>query len=233
MLDRDTYMSLWYKHGVLREGERLKVYADSLGKPTVGIGHLVVPSDNLKLGDKITKEQSRKLFIADSAKAERAALKQIKEMKLDQIDGANEFMCALISVNFQLGTNWNKKFTNTYAAIVRGDYAQAVHNIKKSLWHKQTPVRTNDFIAAIDALPEKEDNHHKKERPLHQTRTVKGSSIAATSLIASEVISETKDQIEPLIAYADYLQAAFVILALLGIGLTLYARVDDRKKGFR
>ena len=36
------------------EGYRKTVYPDSLGIPTVGIGHKVVPSDNLKLGDQIT-----------------------------------------------------------------------------------------------------------------------------------------------------------------------------------
>ena len=35
----------------LREGKRLDVYRDSRKKLTVGIGHLIVPADKLKLGD--------------------------------------------------------------------------------------------------------------------------------------------------------------------------------------
>lgn len=39
------------------EGEKLTVYRDSRGLPTVGVGHLVLPIDNLKVGDTITQDQ--------------------------------------------------------------------------------------------------------------------------------------------------------------------------------
>ena len=39
-----------------REGRRNDVYKDSLGKLTVGIGHLVVPSDHLNFGERISDE---------------------------------------------------------------------------------------------------------------------------------------------------------------------------------
>jgi len=57
----------------LREGRETTVYLDSLGKPTVGIGHLVLPEDNLKVGDTITDEQVDALFKKDGAAAMAAA----------------------------------------------------------------------------------------------------------------------------------------------------------------
>jgi lysozyme len=39
------------------EGEEKTVYKDSTGKDTVGVGHLVLPEDNLSEGDEITPEQ--------------------------------------------------------------------------------------------------------------------------------------------------------------------------------
>jgi GH24 family phage-related lysozyme (muramidase) len=45
-----------------REGVRLVVYLDSLRKPTVGIGHLVIPADKLNVGDKITSQQVSAFF---------------------------------------------------------------------------------------------------------------------------------------------------------------------------
>lgn len=232
MLNRTYYLNKWYAHGREREGEKLTVYLDTVDIPTVGIGHRVLKRDKLKVGDKITKKRSQEFFMQDTRIAEKAALKQIKEMGLEDIPGANDFMVALISVNFQLGIDWYKKFYSTYPAIVRGNYAQAIHNLKKSKWYKQTPVRVKDFIAALKALPEK-DSHLDETRPLRKTRTMQGGALATTSLIASETVTEVKDQIEPLVPYAEYLQTAFVILALVGIVLTIYARVDDRKRGLR
>ncbi len=49
------------------EREILRVYDDGYGFPTVGVGHLVKPGDGLKLGDRITKEQSNAFFAKDLA----------------------------------------------------------------------------------------------------------------------------------------------------------------------
>ncbi len=53
-----------------REGIRLRVYRDSKGLPTVGVGHLVTKADGLKVGDKITQAQCDAFLEADLAKAE-------------------------------------------------------------------------------------------------------------------------------------------------------------------
>lgn len=213
----------WYKHAILREGEVLKVYKDSLGKPTGGIGHLILPEDNLKVGDKISKELSMEWFKKDSAKARAAAEKQAKEIGAHQYDW---FIVALISVNFQLGTQWRNKFKNTWDMIAFGDYDGAIKALRKSLWYKQTPVRVEDFINALEKL--RDINN----RPLAQSRTIQGGAVAAASVLGQEA-AVVAEQIEPLADYSDTIRTVFVVLTVIGILIMLYARVDDRKNGKR
>lgn len=76
-----------------------------------------------------------------------------------------------------------------------------------------------------------------KKKPLAQTRTIKGQQVAAAATVGGAVvdhlskIADAKDQLEPLVAYSDWIKYAFLALALLGIGITVWARFDDRRKG--
>ena len=135
----------------LREGYRLDVYLDTRKRPTVGIGHLVVAADKLKVGDKIDSARASKFFQADSAKAVSAARAQASKAG---IKDAN-FIIYLASVNFQLGTDWNRKFKKTWDLIMKGDYKGAAAEAQKSSWNSQTPVRVKDFQQALMKLPQK------------------------------------------------------------------------------
>lgn len=138
-------MSIWRKHALVREGKRIMVYKDSLGKLTVGIGHLVLKKDKLNLGDIITNEQVYDLFENDSMDALAVSVKQAKELKRFNAD----FLASLISVNFQLG-DFAKKFTTSYPLLKQGKSLQVKENLLKSAWYKQTPRRVYDFIEAIE-----------------------------------------------------------------------------------
>ena len=63
--DQDFATTAFYDYIKMREGYRLKVYKDTKGNDTVGIGHCTVPADNLKLGDKITPDQVQQFFVYD------------------------------------------------------------------------------------------------------------------------------------------------------------------------
>jgi len=136
------------RHLLVREGKRNVVYRDSLGKPTVGVGHLVLPGDNLKVGDTITDAQVQAFLDQDAQAAWAAANRQAAEAGVT--DGC--FTVALASVNFQLGTGWTKKFPNTWALIKAGKYNEAATELSGSLWAKQTPVRVQDFQKALRDL---------------------------------------------------------------------------------
>jgi GH24 family phage-related lysozyme (muramidase) len=132
---------------IKEEGYRNTVYLDNLGKPTVGIGHLVKFSDGLKVGDIITDARVEELFQQDSMKAIDAAFSQARAMGKE---GNLEFVEALAHVNFQLGTNWNSKFYETYPLLLEGNWQQAIQNLRVSLWASQTPRRVANFTAAIE-----------------------------------------------------------------------------------
>jgi GH24 family phage-related lysozyme (muramidase) len=134
----------------MREGVRTKVYLDSLKKPTVGIGHLVVPADNLKVGDEITDRQVSEFFRKDSAKAVAAAKTQAAKAGIKD----PSFLVYLGSVNFQLGTRWYLVFKTAWKLIVARKYEDAAKSLEKTKWFRQTPIRVKDFQKALRNLPQ-------------------------------------------------------------------------------
>lgn len=78
------------------------------------------------------------------------------------------------------------------------------------------------------------------ERSLQQTRTVKGGKVAAAGTIAAgaigavqETVGQTQDAIVGLVPYLDAAKWALLAITLIGIGVMLWARIDDRRKGLR
>ena len=133
----------------LREGRRNDVYLDTLNKPTVGIGHLVVPGDNLEVGDVITDAQVSAFLQKDGAASLSAARSQAAEAGITD----TAFLPYLASVNFQLGTAWTGTFPNTWRMIVDGHYEDAAKALDGTKWAQQTPVRVKDFQGALRKLP--------------------------------------------------------------------------------
>lgn len=149
-------------HLRLREGDRERVYLDSLGKLTCGVGHLLTSGEveeypwGVIVPEDIRNEWLRK----DCDVAIEAARRQVKELGL--VGSAREIMLnALVSVNFQLGTSWRRKFPGAWRAMCNGEWDKAIDNLKwvnpakkdrKSLWFQQTPVRVFDFIKAISGV---------------------------------------------------------------------------------
>ncbi|MFT3690853.1 hypothetical protein [Paenirhodobacter sp.] len=48
-----------------------------------------------------------------------------------------------------------------------------------------------------------------------------------------DALAEAQGSVQPMIAHLDTLRWAFVALALAGIAVTIYARLDDWKRGRR
>tara|TARA_R100001509_G_C4884359_1_gene221451 strand:- start:4169 stop:6106 length:1938 start_codon:yes stop_codon:yes gene_type:complete len=133
-----------------REGFRNKVYLDSLGKPTAGVGHLLTEEENktYKVGDVIPDNILDNWLKQDALKAWNAALQQSKDLNVTDLD----FIDALASVNFQLGTGWFKIHKNTWKFLKDKRYEEAAKEAADSTWFKQTPVRVKDFQKAIRSL---------------------------------------------------------------------------------
>ncbi|MBV7266758.1 lysozyme [Erythrobacter ani] len=80
------------------EGVRYDVYRDVAGYPTVGVGHLVLPEDNLGMGDTISHERALQLLETDIGKAEEVVQRLIGDLAINQ----HEFD-ALVDLAFNVG----------------------------------------------------------------------------------------------------------------------------------
>ena len=97
-------------------------------------------------------------------------------------------------------------------------------------WGEPFPARASSF--APDQAPAREH--------LAESRTLKGSGAAGIGAIGAagvevvqSALAEAQDAIMPLMPYLDGLRWIFVALALAGIAVTIYARLDDWKRGRR
>jgi GH24 family phage-related lysozyme (muramidase) len=139
-----------------REGYETKVYTDTSGYLTAGMGHKLTGDDLIKYkeGDEIPEEILLQWQKDDINTAWNAASMQASELGIED----DSFKEALTSVNFQLGQNWHKKFPKAYNALKEGDYEKAMYEIEHnskgeaSAWKAETPVRVQDFRNAIQGL---------------------------------------------------------------------------------
>ena len=98
---------------------RLTVYRDVAGYPTVGIGHLVLPEDGLRVGDRITREQAMAFLRSDLKKAEESVVKVVGDLKLYQ----HEFDALVdLAYNVGEGTLSPEKSPALNRAIAAADY---------------------------------------------------------------------------------------------------------------
>ena len=138
-----------------REGFRDDVYLDSLGKPTVGYGHLLGSEYADKVGTTpFTQDELDSFFREDRETAESAAKRNVGEDTWNKLNKRQK--ATLSSMAFQLGEAGQKKFKNMIKAIQNDDYREAAKQALtgskggKSKWLKQTPVRALDLAEAFD-----------------------------------------------------------------------------------
>ena len=97
-------------------------------------------------------------------------------------------------------------------------------------WGERFPKRASAF--AEETPPARE--------VLAESRTLKGGGAAGVATIgaagvevAQEVLAETQGAILPLVPYLDTLRWLFIAVALAGIAVAIYARLDDWRRGRR
>lgn len=101
------------------EGVRYDVYKDVAGYPTVGVGHLVLPRDGLRVGDTISHEQALEFLEKDLRIAERGVRRLVGDLPINQ----HEFD-ALVDLVFNVGegTVSPENSPRLNEAIAAGDY---------------------------------------------------------------------------------------------------------------
>ena len=101
------------------EGIRYTVYRDVAGYPTVGVGHLVLPKDRLRVGDRISQHRAMQFLEQDIAHAERGVRNLVGDLELYQ----HEFDALLDLVfNVGIGNVSESRSPRLNAAIDAGDY---------------------------------------------------------------------------------------------------------------
>ena len=128
------------------EGCKYIIYKDSRGNNSVGIGHLLLPTDKVK---KVYSEKDvRDFFNKDVAAAEIIARKQFTNF--DSLsDDAKEIV---VSLAFNLGSGGLSKFKNFKAAIVSKDFTRAAKELKDSNWYKQVGLRGKKYVMILNNM---------------------------------------------------------------------------------
>ena len=122
------------------EGFVAKVYLDSLGKATIGYGHLLTEEDDFVEGVIYDKDILEAIFDKDFDKA-----KQGMEELVGTLDIAMAAKGIIIEMVFQLGKTGVSKFKNMFAALNEFDYTRAAEEMLNSHWYRQTPSRCEEL----------------------------------------------------------------------------------------
>ena len=144
-MNMDRLMESVKKH----EGYRNKVYLDTLGKRTVGVGHLCVEDfweDDKEYDEKFLMEILQK----DLQQAIRGARSLMEEHGCADIDEKAEEL--LIEMVFQLGMTGVSKFKNMWKALAEKNYIGASYEMLDSRWAKQTPNRAKAMAKTMKEI---------------------------------------------------------------------------------
>ena len=130
------------------EGFRNKVYKDTLGKRTIGYGHLCV-EDWWEDDKEYTQAELERIFDKDFDKAKEGASKLYEGCEInDTAKGV------IIEMVFQLGTTGVSKFKNMWKALKETppNYSVAKIEMLDSRWAKQTPNRAKELSNTIGGI---------------------------------------------------------------------------------
>ena len=142
-------MSRLLKSVKKHEGYRNKVYLDTLGKRTVGVGHLCV--EDFWEDD---KEYEEKFLMTILEHDLESAIKSAKELIadhgcMDMDEVAEEIIIEMV---FQLGKTGVSKFKNMWKALSGLDYTTAAMEMLDSRWAKQTKNRAEAMSAEMAGI---------------------------------------------------------------------------------
>ena len=133
----------------LHEGVRTQMYLDSLGKATIGIGHLIKPHERERYaeGVEISMDEVEELFEMDLIRAAAGAESLIKECIGHDLPPHIEEV--ILEMVYQLGTQGVRNFKKFWKALRIKDWKTAASEMKDSRWHKQTTKRCESLAEIV------------------------------------------------------------------------------------
>lgn len=142
------------------EGLRLKVYWDTEGYPTIGIGHLILSQttrDMTVINNALSKQVGRTVTgnpgTIDMDEASALFKKDLSSMQSEiksnstvgpvyaKMNGSRKL--ALENMSFQMGVGGVAKFTKMLSAMFIGDWKTAYTEARNSVWYSQTKGRAS------------------------------------------------------------------------------------------
>lgn len=142
------------------EGLRLKVYWDTEGFPTIGIGHLIVAEttrDMTRINSILSKQIGRTVTgnpgTIDMDEASALFKNDLEDMQASIIRNATvgpvwakmngSRRLAIENMCFQMGVGGVAKFQRMLAAMFIGDWKSAYNEARNSVWYSQTKGRAS------------------------------------------------------------------------------------------
>lgn len=133
------------------EGVKYEIYLDHLGKPTFGIGHLIIEEDQeygQPVGTFVNESRVNECFENDV----QTVLRDCKRMFQDFDVLPEEAQLVIANMMFNLGLTRFSKFRNFKAAVDARNWEQAAEEMIDSKWYWQVTNRANRLVARIRAL---------------------------------------------------------------------------------
>lgn len=164
------------------EGTRSKVYKDSKGFNTIGIGfNLDTPSATAVLatigtsrkeilsGKELSTEQIDKLFAATA----KTAIKDAQEWMPNLSSLPKNVQLVVIDLSFNMGGPVLRTFKQTQSFLAKKDFASAASGLEKSKWYGQVKNRAKHHVtvlreAAKQAPASKAESQTVSSQPLQQ-----------------------------------------------------------------
>lgn len=223
------------------EGLRLTAYQDGAGVWTIGYGHTgpLLDGARIKAGVTISREEADLLLRKDLEWAQ-VAVDSLVKVPLND----NQF-AALVSFVFNVGETafknstllrklnegnydavpvellrWNKLTQNGKKIVSKGLTNRRQAEI--GLWAMESYVASN----TVEPEPI-------QEKPAVAEPEVNGPAVASTGVAGTavvETINESATQVSFLAQHSDTLKVLFIILTVVGIGLTIYGVWKRRRE---
>ena len=123
------------------EGYRSSVFLDTLGKRTIGYGHLCTDSESWQDGVDYNQKQLEKVFEYDF----NIAVGGADNLLHDCGDVPTKAKEVIIEMVFQMGKTGVSKFKKMFAAIKEKKFNIASLEMLDSRWSEQTPHRAKEL----------------------------------------------------------------------------------------
>ena len=116
----------------------------------IGYGHLITSPEQRSgmYSNGITPEQADQILIKDLQDAVNGAVKIYAQYKMQTPYMAQ---VVLTEMCYQMGSGAVRKFTGFLKALAAGNYKLAAHEMRDSLWYRQTRRRTEEMARRIEA----------------------------------------------------------------------------------